>query len=185
MNFQNVISTVIGELEKVGVGYALIGGFALAMRGVQRATMDLDFILALEDLDQADEILRSHGYQRAYRSPNVSHYISAQRDWGRIDLLHAFREPSLKMLERAESMEVSPGLRLRVAQIEDLIALKLQALKNDPRRITGDWADIRLIIEAAALRRQPLDWERLADYLEIFHLSDQMEQLKSWYGPIE
>ena len=185
MNFNKVISTVISELESVGVHYALIGGFALAMRGVQRATMDLDFILALEDMELADGILCSHGYKRVYRSENVSHYLSSESAWGRIDILHAFRRPSLNMLERADLLEVSPGLSLRVAKTEDLIALKLQALRNDPQRETGDWADIRLVIEAAAAQGNSLDWERLAEYLEIFALKDRLVELRSWYEQTE
>lgn len=181
MNFNKVIATVISELESCGVRYALIGGFALAMRGVQRATMDLDFILALEDLDVADGIIRSHGYQREYRSENVSHYLSPESDWGRIDILHSFRRPSLRMLETADLLEVSPGLSLRVAKIEDLVALKLQALRNDPQREPGDWADIRLLIQAAAVQEKDIDWERLAEYLEIFSLKDRLAELKSCY----
>ncbi len=51
MDFQKVIKEVVSELEAAGIRYATIGGFAMALRGVQRATIDLDFILAFEDLD--------------------------------------------------------------------------------------------------------------------------------------
>lgn len=51
MNFAQVINAVCGQLDAAGVRYALIGGFAMALRGVQRATMDLDFILMLETLN--------------------------------------------------------------------------------------------------------------------------------------
>jgi len=110
MDFSKVIAEVVGSLERAGVRYALIGGFAMALRGVQRATADLDFILALDDLSKAEEILSQHGYRRVFRSENVSHFISDDLAWGRIDILHAFRRPSLGMLERAESISVEPGL---------------------------------------------------------------------------
>jgi hypothetical protein len=49
MNFIKVIGQVVVQLEASQIRYALIGGFAMALRGVQRTTMDLDFILLLED----------------------------------------------------------------------------------------------------------------------------------------
>ena len=56
MDFVKVIDSVCRALDKASVRYALIGGFAMALRGVQRATIDLDFILMLDDLDRSDEI---------------------------------------------------------------------------------------------------------------------------------
>src|SRR5207248_10458958 len=99
MNFEQVISVLPGELERAGVHFALIGGFAMGLRGVQRATGDMDFILMLEDLEKADTILQRLGYRREFRSENVSHYLSPESAWGRIDILHAFRGPSLGMLK--------------------------------------------------------------------------------------
>ena len=52
MNFLKVIDAVCLDLDTAGVRYALIGGFAMALRGVQRATTDLDFILMLQDLEE-------------------------------------------------------------------------------------------------------------------------------------
>jgi hypothetical protein len=47
---------VCRALDEASVRYALIGGFAMALRGVPRATIDLEFILMLDDLDRSDEI---------------------------------------------------------------------------------------------------------------------------------
>ncbi|MFP4069450.1 MAG: nucleotidyltransferase domain-containing protein, partial [Opitutales bacterium] len=93
MNFLAVIDQVTSRLDAADIRYALIGGFAMALRGVQRATVDLDFILMLDDLDRADAIFADSGYTRAFRNENVSHYISKDTELGRIDILHAFRGP--------------------------------------------------------------------------------------------
>ncbi|WP_328985577.1 nucleotidyl transferase AbiEii/AbiGii toxin family protein [Thiorhodovibrio winogradskyi] len=185
-----MIRDIGGSLDRAGVRYALIGGFAMAMRGVQRATVDLDFILMLEDLDCAHRILRQAGYQRAFHSENVSHYVASQPGLGRIDLLHAFRGPSLSMLARAERLEIAedvslPGVRIPVVQVEDIIGLKIQALINDPRREVGDWQDIRLLLETAARMGRKLDWELIEDYLELFGLESEQERMKGWYGEID
>ncbi len=182
MNFAKVITEVVGALEAARIRYATIGGFAMALRGVQRTTVDLDFILMLEDLARADEILRGFGYERAFRSENVSHYISADGDWGRIDILHAFRGPSLGMLRRADLIEIEPGISLRVVQIEDIVGLKVQALCNDPSRAEGDWHDIRQLVRTAHAQGATLDWDLLGDYLSLFRMLDRLPELKSLHG---
>jgi hypothetical protein len=152
---------------------------------VQRATVDLDFILMLEDLEKADGILRGFGYERTFRSTNVSHYLSSDGDWGRIDILHAFRGPSLGMLRRAELLTVEPGIALRVVQIEDIIGLKIQALSNDPSRMESDWHDIRLLVRTARELGAPLDWKLVGDYLDLFHLENRLTELKKLHGTTE
>ncbi len=182
MDFPRVIREVVAPLESAGISYALIGGFAMALHGLLRATMDLDFLVMLEDLPAADALLAAKGYQRVFRSENVSHYESPDLQWGRIAILHAFRGPSLGMLKRALRIEVMPGVSVRVARVEDLVGLKVQALKNDPRRADADWADIRLLVAAAGQTGVPLDWELIADYLELFGLGEQLPALKEAHG---
>jgi len=182
MNFAQVISTVGGQLDAAGVHYAVIGGFAMALRGVQRTTMDLDFILMLEDLEIADRILSGCGYRREFHSENVSHYVAADDAWGRIDILHAFRGPSLGMLRRAERLPRGGDPSLPVVGIEDLVGLKIQALVNDPTRAVGDWNDIRLLLEATRDQGVTLDWALLEDYLRLFDLDGKLPELKSIHG---
>ena len=102
MNYIATLEKLTTAFDEASVRYALIGGFAMAMRGVQRATVDLDFILLLEDLDKAHRIFEKLGYERGFKSENVSHYFSSDSSLGRIDLLHAFRGPTLSMLDRAD-----------------------------------------------------------------------------------
>jgi hypothetical protein len=139
----------------------------------------------LEDLDIADRVLARLGYRRDFRSENVSHYLSHDTTWGRIDILHAFRGPSLGMLRRADRLPAGPDVQLPVVTIEDLIGLKIQASANDPARAINDWNDIRLLIDAARTQGLPLDWELLGDYLRLFDLGPKLSELKSIYGAAE
>lgn len=182
MNFLKVIEIVTTRLDQAGVRYALIGGFAMALRGVQRATIDLDFILMLEDLGKADAIFKDAGYKRAFHSENVSHYTSEDMELGRIDILHAFRGPTLGMLKRADRIEIESGQTLPVVHVEDIIGLKVQALVNDPKRAAADWADIRMMLETCGENGTPIDWELLQDYLDLFKFESEFEQMKNWYG---
>ena len=182
MNFETTVPKIAAEFAGAGIRYALIGGLAMAMRGVQRATLDVDFILLLEDLDKAHDCLLALGYHRAFHSGNVSHYLADEPALGRVDLLHAFRGPSLGMLDRAEMLELVSGRSLPVVHVEDLIGLKIQAALNDPSRHRRDWSDIHLLVENAALQATPLDWDLLSDYLALFDLTPELATLKQLYG---
>lgn len=185
MDFLKVLQQLDKAMSRDGIRYALVGGFALAMRGVQRATADLDFLLLSQDLDRAHEILTALGYQRVFHSENVSHYRSETDAFGRINILHAFRSPSLSMLDRAEALAISPGLNIPVLQTEDLIGLKIQAAVNDPERADEDWLDIRLLLQAAKRQGRAPDWELIADYLAIFDKQHERQTLEAWYDQAE
>lgn len=79
-------------------------------------------------------------------------------------------------------LAIADGLDLPVVQAEDIIGLKVQAAVNDPQRAETDWADSKLLIEAAAHLGQSLDWTLLADYLDIFGLAAELPCLEGWYG---
>lgn len=153
----------------------------MALRGVQRSTIGLDFILMLEDLEKAEAIFSTAGYRRAFHNQNVSHYISDRIELGRIDILHAFRGPTLSMLERCDRIKVEDGCSLPVVQIEDIIGLKIQAAHNDPRRNPKDWQDIQMILAANGQQTKPIDWNLITNYLQIFKIENKLHQLKIWY----
>jgi hypothetical protein len=66
MDFLMVIRQVGAALDAAHVRYALIGGFAMELRGLQRATVDLDYILMLQHLDRADRIPTIPRHLRAH-----------------------------------------------------------------------------------------------------------------------
>ena len=177
MDFFAVLPDLCSRLDERSVRYALIGGFGMAMRGVQRATLDLDFILAMEDLEAADEVLKSLDFTRHFHSENVSHYRRDEQNW-RVDLLHAFRKPAMGMLDRIERLQVEGGLSLPVAAVEDIIGLKIQAMSNDPSRTEQDGLDVRLLIRATRDLKQSLDWELIEQYLELFDKRELLKELK-------
>ncbi len=182
MELHNAICQLITRLDGAGLRYAVIGGMAMAMRGVQRATFDLDFLLMLDDMDPAREILTEAGYACVFQSDNVSHFQKQGGALARVDVLHAFRGPSLSMLKRAERMPLSEASCLvPVARIEDLIGLKVQAASNDPARSPGDWSDIYRLVMHTAEQGQPLDWALLEDYLIIFEAEAKLSELKALY----
>ena len=182
MDFASILPALVARFDEHEIRYALIGGLAMALRGVQRTTLDVDFILLSEDLTVCHSVLESLGYQRAYHSDNVSHYSGIQPALGRIDLLHAFRPATLGMLDRAERVPFTDGCSIPVVHLEDLIGLKVQAACNDPSRAASDWSDIHQLARHAGSTGQALDWVLIEDYLALFDQSHQLTTLRQLHG---
>ena len=175
MEFRTVIEMLLKLLGERRVRYGLMAGFALGLWGVARATVDLDFLVDRKDLEKVEKIMSEQGYECKFRSENVSQYVSPLKTFGEIDFLHAFRQASVEMLERAEEKEIFGGeLKIRVLRPEDLIGLKLQAIKNNPSRKESDLADIRAL---SAAQKGRLDWPQIKRYAEILDAEDLLTEL--------
>jgi predicted nucleotidyltransferase len=179
MDFRTVLEKLVAEFEARQIRYALMGGFALSLWGVPRATVDLDFLAALDDMGAVHAVLSPMGYQRVYHSENVSQYTSELAAFGEIDFIHAFRKASEGMLRRAAKKKIFGGRQtIRVLVPEDLMGLKVQAIANNPARRAIDLADIESLME---LYGADLDWKRIEEYFELFDMSDLLAELEARY----
>lgn len=175
MDFKAVLEKLIGEFKKRKVRYALIGGFALGLRGVGRATIDLDILINKEDTSKVDEIMAAMGYEVRFRSENVSQYVSPLKLFGEVDFLHAFREASLMMLQRAEEKKIFGSVKIKVLRTEDLIGLKLQAIKNNPSRKESEIKDIASLISAAG---SEIEWPLIQRYAEVLDMEEFLSKIR-------
>lgn len=163
-------------LDREGVRYALMGGFALGLWGVGRATVDLDMLIERKDAGKVDRIMLDLGYVCRHRSENVSQYVSELNIFGEVDFLHAFREASLDMLRRAEEKGIFGNeMSVRVLRPEDIVALKLQAIKNNPKREQSDTVDIESLL---LLHKENLDWQLLGKYFKMFGMEDLFKKIR-------
>jgi hypothetical protein len=153
---------VLGRLAQVlnaqKADYALIGGLGAAVRGTVRATRDIDMLLQAPQLDfgRLLDALREEGFQLDVRQ--------AIGRWGReslleirfgrvrIDWLKAALPVFQRILKRSKWEEVG-GQRVRVADVEGLLLLKLISFRPQ------DQADIQAIL-AANPGQVDLDWVR-------------------------
>ena len=180
MDFPTVLKKLLAAFQENNINYALIGGFALSLWGVPRATIDLDFLATAKDMAQVHAIMTELSYVRRYHSLNVSQYRSDLRIWGEVDFLHAFRQASLGMLRRTVIKDLFNGTTaIRVVSVEDLIGLKIQAMVNDPTRRSEDLADIEAILQ---IHRAQLDWTLLEEYFHLFDQNEELHSLKGKYG---
>ena len=154
------IEEVVSALNDFGIRHALIGGLALAPHKVIRATRDVDLLTDAAHADAVDAELCRLGYRCLHRSDDAANYLRGDE---RVDFLFASRPAARHLLETAIEQPTPFGL-LRVVSAEGLIAFKLQALVNNPRR-TQDLEDIRALIRA---NRATLDMAAVGDYFKLF-----------------
>ncbi len=175
MDFKLVFEKLLNAFKEHNVQSALMGGFALGLWGVGRTTVDLDFLVNRDDMESVDMIMKEFGYECRYRSENVSQYISPLKVFGEVDFLHAFRKASLKMIKNADEKEVFDGLlKVKVLRPEDIIGLKLQAIKNNPSRQQKDVEDIESLL---AVYKDKMDMSLIEQYVRILEMGDLYKKI--------
>ena len=180
MDFKSVLEKLLTAFKEQDIRYALMGGFAMGAWGAPRATVDIDFLVLRGDMEKVDAIMRSLGYECKHQTENVSQYVSPLQVFGEVDFLHAFRTPSLSMLQRAEDRNMlGETIFVKVLKIEDLIGFKAQAIANNRERTTIDLADIEVLINT---HKSTIDWSLIEEYFVLFGLNDMFKELRMKYG---
>lgn len=62
MNLYSEFKQIIDALNREGVEYALCGGMAMAVYDLPRATMDIDLMVLVEDLEKTKNLAKECGY---------------------------------------------------------------------------------------------------------------------------
>ena len=178
MDFERILEALLRLFEEEKIRYGVIGGFALGLLGVPRATMDLDFLVHRDDLGRLHQRLTGLGYHREAALENVSHYVHPTSPGGAIDIIHAFRPYALEMLERVQTASLQSLHTIRVLQPEDIIGFKVQALANNPLRRVKETLDIEAL---AGRYGSALDWNRIQRYYDLFDLGQEAAALRARY----
>jgi predicted nucleotidyltransferase len=178
MDFRATLSVVAGRLDVAACRWAVIGGVAMGIYGVPRATVDVDLLVEATCASRLDELLAGLGYEVTYRWEESSHFTGAAAELCPLDVLHAHRPHSLGMLERAHRVPLGgEALAVPVVELEDLIGLKVQAMVNDAERRRGELVDIRALLEAAAARHMAVERARLQEYFALFGEEAELDGL--------
>tara|TARA_Y100000780_G_scaffold132772_1_gene119370 strand:+ start:82969 stop:83433 length:465 start_codon:yes stop_codon:yes gene_type:complete len=149
------------------VDHALIGGLGLACYGSTRATVDLDLLIYEEDKEKTSELLVKNGFALQNQSEEVLQFGGL----GYVDLLIARRPISRDILKLSNSGGPNG---INFVRAEDLIGLKIQAYKNDPKREFQDKADIQYLIESQA----DLDWDLIKSYANLFEEWEIIDEIR-------
>lgn len=163
------MDALIDRFAAKGIDHALIGGVALALHGLPRATRDLDLIVDRGSADEADAVMLEIGFERLARGKVFGNYLLGPL---RVDLLFTMGTHSQRMLERAKVISIRRGSSKLVGP-EDLIGLKLQAQANEPNR-PYDRGDIEMLVRRFS---GTMDLTLLRDYFRLFAREDELDAL--------
>jgi hypothetical protein len=149
----------VGLFQHLQLGYALVGGVAAMYYGRRRFTEDVDFVVApghMDVLAANSTIMKEHHFD-----PSCTHML--YHDSG-VDIDIWKDEFSIAIIERSKDAELG-GVRVRIADPHDLIAMKLRA-----GRIQDDY-DISEVIKFTpideSIVQQHVSPQQFAHFLEI------------------
>lgn len=155
----NFLESLIGLLAEHRVRYCVIGGQAVNAYVEPAVTLDLDLVVAVEDMGRVEPLLAQ--YYRVERFPhslNIATAGSKLRVQIQTDPLY------FDFVARASVREVL-GLDLPVASVQDVLQGKVWAVSEARRRPSKrqkDLADISRLIEAYPELRSRVPAEILA-----------------------
>jgi Nucleotidyl transferase AbiEii toxin, Type IV TA system len=169
-SLEAVLRSVALDLADLHLRWALVGGLAVSARTEPRFTRDIDLVIAVagdRDAEQAVHALQRRGYrvhalveqEAASRLATARLVPRGQDDAGIVlDVLFASSGIEPEIADAAEPLEILPGLRIPVATVGHLVALKL--LSRDPRTRPQDQVDLVQLLRVAG--RADLDVARRA-----------------------
>ena len=129
------------DLPAAGVTCLLIGGFAVNHYGYTRNTLDVDFMIVSDRVDDVRRILSGAGFSNASISETVAFFSRPGQPW-RVDFLRV-DEATMRKLDVGAERVVLHGYTWRVPSLRNLLAMKIFALFQSPvRRVDKDLPDI-------------------------------------------
>ena len=132
---------MIDSFEAHKVDYTIVGGYALALHGIVRATMDVDFVLSMRqsDYERAELALKKIGLQsrlpiRAQDVFKMRKEFIEKRNliaWSFVDFSNPSRQVDIlitKDLRKLEVQKISVGGRkVSVVSLKELMKMKIES----------------------------------------------------------
>lgn len=153
MKFDAVLRTWKEFFEREGIRYALGGGLAVHAWGRSRTTYDIDFIVDGAERERALAFAESLGYRAFHISEGYSNHDHASEEFGRIDLIYIYGATADAIFDAAEPKASFGDVIVPVATAQHLIAMKLAAVKNAPRRMPIDMPDVEYLMKLPGIDR--------------------------------
>jgi len=126
---------------KAKLKYAVVGGYALALHGIVRATMDVDFVLSLtqSDFELAEKTLGKIGLQSRLpvRAQDIikmrKEYIEERNliAWSFVDFKNPTRQVDILITRDVKDMDIERisvgGRKIPVASLRELLKMKTES----------------------------------------------------------
>ena len=132
---------IVDAFKKENLKYALVGGYALALHGLVRATMDVDLVLSLKQdvFERAERALKS--VELTSRLPVRAKDVIQMREeyivnrnliaWSFVDFKNPTRQVNLLIVKDLREMDIVTisvsGRKIPVASLQDLLQMKLES----------------------------------------------------------
>jgi hypothetical protein len=134
---------VCKALNESRIPYALVGGYAVALHGAVRGTVDIDLVIALDQgsFTAVDRVLKNLGLQP--RLPVAAEQVYQFREeyiknrnliaWSFQDSQRPIKQVDIIITHDVKKMYVVSllvnGIRIKVASIDSLIEMKMQSVR--------------------------------------------------------
>ena len=176
MEYKKVLAAILAELEKHNIPYAIVGAVAMGFWGVRRDTVDIDLLVKAADREKVIAFMKGLGYDHMIASNFADQFGHLMKEMGLVDFLYTKREQGI--IEDGKTFKgINKDIDVRVAMPEDIIGLKLDAIKNNPKRELQDWADIQAIVEVLG---DNLDWTKIRNYCKLLDMEEVYEKIFSF-----
>lgn len=133
---------------------------------------DLDLVTVSDAQRPLVTLLEETGYETVHVSAGYSNHSHSDPDWGEVDVVYVDEATARQLFGAAESQLRLGGREYRVPTAEHLIAMKVQAMRNDPTRQIQDLADVDYL-----LRLPGTDRDAVRSYFERAGMLDWYERL--------
>lgn len=161
------------------IRFLLIGGRSLEAHGYVRTTKDVDFLIAHTNIPTMNHLLETAGFQRLRENNICSRWQHKTLLHEDVDLM--FVDPSTFEKLSADAVEWKlEHILLKVPSVQNLIALKIHAIHNNPDRRSKDGQDICTLLD---LHPEALDAEAFSRICLKFGdpaLLHYFQTLRSW-----
>jgi len=144
----DVIQLFLDELEKLKVGYCIIGGLAVNAYTEPVASLDLDLVLAIEDIEKLIKQLSTPNGK--FTVENFPHSINLAHPDSDIRIQIQTDKRYQSFIKNATVKKVL-GYEMKVGALEDLLNGKVWAYSDEERRKSKrqkDLADIMRLVES-------------------------------------
>lgn len=146
---QSTLQLVASIIRSRRVKALFVGGYALNAYGVVRQTMDVDCLMTQQDAESVGKALEQDGYRLQARAETFARYRHDSPFFMDVDILFVGRDTLDKMMPDSKPFSTEEA-EYRVPSLIHLIALKLHAIRNDPKRRERDLGDIAELIRLNA-----------------------------------
>lgn len=138
----NVLRDLDLFLRGQKINYAIIGGMAVSVHGIPRGTDDIDVLVEhMPELDvlRNKELMSKFGFYTSRSSTGT--VLTLDHKQGQTEMLVAIDDLKVYALASAKRFDVL-GVNVNVIGADSLLAMKVRALINNPKRVGRDSADI-------------------------------------------